>query len=333
MMLERNTEIRREGLVFFCLSAVLTGVGFRLGSAFGWLTLAGCVILTAAHFVIACLRCRNLQKLTLDIDRLLHDGTPVPIRDYSEGELSILTNQIQKMTLRLTEAAETSLADKRFLADSMADISHQLRTPLTAMNLTASMLSAPDLTDSKRLELARELRNLLSRTEWLVETLLKISKLDAGTVEMASDMVSIGELVSRAAGPLVIPMELREQKLVVSCGDSRFRGDLTWTAEALGNILKNSMEHTPNGGSITVHAQENALYTEITVEDTGSGFPSADIPRLFERFYKGSNASENSYGIGLSLARTVITAQNGTVQAMNGSTGAKFVIKFYKQVI
>ena len=120
---------------------------------------------------------------------------------------------------------------------------------------------------------------------------------------------------------------------MVKCGEESFSGDLIWSAEALGNILKNCMEHTPEGGTITVTAQETALYTQIEVEDTGSGFDPKDIPHLFERFYKGSNASQNSYGIGLALARTVITAQNGTVQAVNGSTGAKFVIKFYKQVI
>ena len=224
-------------------------------------------------------------------------------------------------------------ADKKYLADSLADISHQLRTPLTTMNLTTTMLRSPELTNEQRMELTGELRSLLTRTDWLVETLLKISKLDAGTVKLAKDAVSVSELISRSAAPIAIPMDLRNQTLIVNCGEESFIGDLVWSAEALGNILKNCMEHTPEGGTITVTAQETALYTQIEVEDTGSGFDPKDIPHLFERFYKGSNASQSSYGIGLALARTVITAQNGTVQAMNGSTGAKFVIKFYKQVI
>ena len=132
---------------------------------------------------------------------------------------------------------------------------------------------------------------------------------------------------------MAIPMDLRDHRLVVCCKDEAFAGDLVWTAEALGNILKNCSEHTPAGGTITITAIETALYTQIEVKDTGPGFDPKDIPHLFERFYKGSNASENSYGIGLALARTVITAQNGTLQAMNGESGAKFVIKFYKQVI
>lgn len=284
----------------------------------------------------ACLlyqRNRKLQKLSEDLDRLLHDGTPLPISEYREGELSILANQLQKVTLRLLESAEQSQRDKAQLADSLANISHQLRTPLTTMNLTAAMLSDPDLTPQRRRELTSELKTLLSRTDDLVETLLKLSKLDAGTVTMARDSVAVRDVIRRAVQPLEVPMELREQRLVITCGDETFSGDLVWTAEAIGNLLKNCMEHTPVSGSISVTAAETALYTAITVEDTGSGFDPADIPHLFERFYKGSNATEGSYGIGLALARTIITAQNGTIQAMNGAKGARFEVRFYKAVI
>ena len=201
------------------------------------------------------------------------------------------------------------------------------------MNLTATMLRDQELSIEKRMELTGELRSLLTRTEWLVETLLKLSKLDAGTVKLAKDKVKIKSLLARASKPIEIPMDLRNQRLVINCAEETFTGDLIWTAEALGNILKNCMEHTPEGGTVTVTAQETALYTQIEVEDTGTGFDPKDIPHLFERFYKGNNASDTSYGIGLALARTVITTQNGTVQAINSSSGAKFVIKFYKQVI
>ena len=278
-------------------------------------------------------RNRKLQKLSEDLDRLLHDSTPLPISEYREGELSILANQLQKVTLRLLESAEQSQRDKLQLADSLANISHQLRTPLTAMNLTAAMLSAPNLTPQRRRELTSELKTLLRRTDDLVETLLKLGKLDARTVTMIRDSVAVQDVIRRAVQPLEVPMELRDQQLTVSCGEETFTGDLVWTAEALGNLLKNCMEHTPSGGTVSITAAETAMYTAITVEDTGSGFDPADIPHLFERFYKGSNAAEGSYGIGLALARTIITAQNGTIQAMNGSNGARFEVRFYKTVI
>ncbi len=332
-MFRDNKELHRSILLIVAAAAVLTVAGFLVSTLCGWLVLAACVVITSIHIVTEAYRYRRLQKLSHSLDRLLVSGKPLEIREYDEGELSILANQIQKLALRLTESAELSRADKEHLADSLADISHQLRTPLTAMNLTTTMLRSPDLTDEKRMALTGELRNLLDRTDWLVETLLKLSKLDAGTVKLAKDAVSVRELIARSAGPVAIPMDLRNQRLAVSCGNESFSGDLVWSAEALGNILKNCMEHTPEGGTITVTASETALYTQIEVEDTGSGFDPQDIPHLFERFYKGSNASESSYGIGLALARTVVSAQNGTVQAMNGSTGAKFVIKFYKQII
>lgn len=332
-MFQNNKELRIGLMLIIALGIIFSTIGFTVSMVSGFLILAACLVVVSIHLGTEFYRYRRLQKLSNDLDELLIFGTPLPIREYNEGELSILANHIQKLTLRLKESAETVKADKAFLADSLADISHQLRTPLTAMNLTATMLRSKELSDERRLGLAKDLQELLTRTDWLVESLLKLSKLDAGTVALAKETVSVQKLISRSAAPIAIPMDLRSQQLVVNCTGEQFSGDLIWSAEALGNILKNCMEHTPEGGTITITATETALFTQITVEDTGLGFAEKDIPHLFERFYKGSNASENSYGIGLALARTVIAAQNGTVQAMNGSVGAKFVIKFYKQVI
>ena len=332
-MFANNKELRLGVAGLTAASVLLTAIGFCFSPSSGILVLVACIVISAIHVMTESYRYRRLQKLSQDLDRLLVSGTPLPIRDYDEGELSILANQIQKMTLRLMEAAETVKADKVYLADSLADISHQLRTPLTAMNLAAAMLRQPNLSNEQRICLTGELRSLLTRTEWLVESLLKLSKLDAGTVTLAKETVSVAGLIEQAAEPLAISMDLRGQQLIVHCRDETFLGDPVWTAEALGNVLKNCMEHTPDGGTITVTAAETPLYTQVIVEDTGPGIDSKDIPHLFERFYKGSNTSESSYGIGLALARTVITAQNGTIQAMNGSHGARFVIKFYKQVI
>lgn len=332
-MFQNNKELRHSLTALVIVTAVMTIIGLCVSAVTGTLILTACLIVVAVFVLTENYRYRKLQKLSTDLDKLLIGGTPLPITEYNEGELSILANQIQKITLLLKESAEVVKADKKYLADSLADISHQLRTPLTSMNLTASMLRNPELTTEKRIELSKELRNLLTRTDWLVETLLKISKLDAGTVKLIQKPVQIKDLIARAAEPLAIPMDLRNQQLIVHCKEEAFTGDPIWTAEALGNILKNCTEHTPEGGTITVTASETSLYTQIEVEDTGAGFDPKDISHLFERFYKGVNASENSYGIGLALARTVITSQNGSVQAINGEKGAKFVIKFYKQVI
>lgn len=276
---------------------------------------------------------RQLKKLNRDLDCLLQQGTPLPIDQYREGELSILANQMEKITLRLTTAAARVQKEKEYLSDSLADISHQLRTPMTSMNLAVTMLRGPELENSRRMELTAELRTQLTRMDWLVETLLKISKLDAGTITMASELVPVRQLIEKAAEPLSIPMDIRNQQLHTECGDEAFRGDLSWSAEALGNILKNCMEHTPEGGTISIHVRETPLYTALQIEDTGEGFAPQDLPHLFDRFYQGKNSSAESYGIGLALARSIITAQGGTIQAQNGAHGAVFILKFYKQII
>ncbi len=322
-----------EMTILICISVFLTILVYFLSTIGCICVLLACFILNCCYFCLIRKRRERLRELSVQLDRLLHEGTQLPISDYCEGELSILANQLQKVTLRLQESAEQSQSDKQVLAQSLADISHQLRTPLTAMNLTAAMLRVPGLSEQRRIALSRQLQTLLDRTDWLVESLLKLSKLDAGTVELRQEVVPIRELIHRAAAPLSIPMELRDQRLIVTCGDEAITVDSVWTAEALGNLLKNCVEHTPPGSTISVTAQETALYTAITVDDTGPGFDPADLPHLFERFYKGKNASESTYGIGLALARTIVTAQNGTIQAMNTGTGAKFVIKFYKSVL
>ena len=140
--------------------------------------------------------------------------------------------------------------------------------------------------------------------------------------------------VEKAAAPLRIPMELREQSLVMRPSGARFTGDLAWTTEAVSNLLKNCMEHTPLGGTVTAAARETALFTELVIADNGPGFDSAELPHLFERFYKGRNAAAGSIGIGLALTRSILAAQNGTITAANAPKGgAVFTVRFYKSVI
>lgn len=295
-MFQNNKELRRSIVIIAIATVVLAVFSFVISTACGVLVLAACIVLAGIHIGTEVYRYRRLQKLSADLDWLLISGTPLPITEYNEGELSILANQVQKLTLRLKEAAEVVEADKKYLADSLADISHQLRTPLTAMNLTTTMLRSEGLPDEKRMELTGELRSLLTRTDWLVEPLLKLSKLDAGTVKLAKDQVFVRDLISRSAAPVEIPMDLRNQTLVINCGEEQFNGDMIWSAEALGNILKNCMEHTPEGGTIIVTAQETALYTQIEVEDTGCGL------RTFRIYLRGSTRAVTHQPIAMASA-------------------------------
>jgi signal transduction histidine kinase len=318
--------------VFCVLTALASAIAFYARPWFGIFTLSLCFTFLLVHLFFTRQRYKQMEALSFDIDRILHGEDVLSLESYAEGELGVLHSEIYKMTVRLREQRQRLQEDKTFLADFLADVSHQIRTPLTSLALITSLLREPDITNERREALLREYHVLLSRIDTLVTSLLKISKLDAGTVIFQQETVTLDELLQCATAPLLVPMELREQTLCLNA-KGKVDCDMTWTTEAICNIVKNCMEHTPEGSMITVTALETALYTQIEVEDTGDGFAPKDIPHLFERFYKGSNASENSYGIGLALARTVITTQNGTVQAMNGKNGAKFVLKFYKQVI
>jgi signal transduction histidine kinase len=297
------------------------------------LVLALCLIFTGMHLIITWLRYRKIQKLSQEIDQVLHGADTLRFSDYKEGELSILKIEIDKMLLRMREQSDALKEDKSYLAASMADISHQIRTPLTSIHLVLSLLSESELSQERRLELVQQLDMLISRIDWLIEALLKISRLDAGTVVFKTQHVPLAQVIRLAYAPLEIPMELREQTFTFTAETRResILADLAWTVEAISNILKNCMEHTPQGGNIHVTATQNAIYTELVIEDDGPGFDKADLPHLFERFYKGKGSGEQSIGIGLALARMILARQNATIKAENRTEGgARFVIHFYQ---
>lgn len=334
MSILNEPDIRRGILADIGIGAAVSAVSFSLGIAAGIAALASCIIYTVIHAITNVRRYRAIARLSNSIDRILHGQDEILFTDSREGELAILTSEVTKMTVRLREQTDALAADKVRLTDAIADISHQLRTPLTSMNLTVSLLSEDGLSDERRLRLTRDLSRSLRRIDWLIDALLKISKIDAGTVGFRSERVSVAELIRRAAAPLMIPMELRGQEILVHEDSEEYTGDMQWSVEAIGNILKNCVEHTPEGGSIEISSTENALFTEIVISDSGAGFTPGDIPHLFERFYRGKNADAASVGIGLALARTVITAQNGTVAASNGKNGgAQFTVRFYKNIV
>lgn len=324
----KNPELKRELLFYGLIALVFGALGLLVSLWAGLLGLGAGLAGGGLHWFFLHRRYQEIAALSRSMDRILH-GQDQLLDDSAEGELAILRSEIRKMTLRLRDAADQLRQDKRDLTQALADVSHQLRTPLTSMNLTVSLL-AEARDDGQQLRLTRELKRSLERVDWLVETLLKLSKLDAGVARFEPEPMTAAALIDRAARNLRIPMELRDQRLELSPGDAALTVDPAWTAEALGNILKNCVEHTPVGGTIAVTARQTPIYTELTVTDTGPGIDPEDLPRLFERFYRGKHADENSIGIGLALARQIVAAQNGTVSAGNRPEGgAKFTLRFY----
>lgn len=333
IQLLKNREVRKT--LILQLSVAIAGciAAFTVNIRAGIIAVILSVFLILIQYISTYERYRKITLLASDINLLLHGEGAISLDNYSEGELSILQSEIYKMTVRLREQQEKLMSDKAYLADSIADISHQIRTPLTSINLLVQLLSEPNLTDERRQTLTHELFGLLSRIDWLIMTLLKISKLDAETVLFKEEKIALEELIRKSCSTLLVPMELRGQELVIeAAGD--FVCDVAWTAEAIGNIVKNCMEHTPEGGKIEISASENALYTEIRIMDTGSGIAPEDLPHIFERFYKGKDSDEKSFGVGLALSRMIITGQKGTIKAENRKTaGAMFSIRFYKGAV
>ena len=318
--------------IFIAVSAIV--VAFIWEQRFGVFTLVFATLLLLTSTVSTYIRYKRIYDLSADIDRILHgNDMNLSFDKYHEGELAVLQSEIHKMTMRLREQRWQLEDDKRYLANALADISHQVRTPLTSINLLVGLLSEPNIPDERRRKLTHELLDLLLRIDWLITTLLKISKLDAGTVRFQQETISLNELIRKATDSLLIPIEIKEQNLYINA-NGNFTGDVSWTVEAISNIVKNCVEHTPNGGEIRIEAGENSLFAEIVISDSGSGIAQEDLPHIFERFYKSKNAGDKNFGIGLSLTRMIITNQNGVIKAENNAAkGALFTIRFYKSIV
>ncbi len=293
------------------------------------------VLLMGTSLLFTRWRYRELEKLSIYLREISNGNDSLDIRDNKEGELSILKNNIYKVTLMLSEHRLLLQRDKIQLTDAISDISHQLKTPLTSMMVMADLLSDSNLPASKRMIFTRSIRIQLERSDWLVSSLLKLSKIDAKTIQFKKDRISVKNLIQKALEPLLIPLDIKGQTVsIAEAADVSFVGDFNWTAEALINILKNGVEHTQEGGAIFIAFSENTLFTEITIADNGKGISKEELPYIFNRFYKGKNAGEGSIGIGLALSHSIISSQNGVIDVVrNKDNGAQFQIKFYKGVI
>jgi signal transduction histidine kinase len=332
----RNREVQLYTCILVIISLSATGIGAFLFSIKTVLF----ILFTSLLLIICSLyftkwRYREIEKLSGYLRRISSGDYSLDVRDNFEGELSILKSDIYKVTAMLSEQGSQLQADKIKLMDAISDISHQLKTPLTSMMMMADLLSDPNLNPSKRVEFTRNIGSQLERMEWLVSSLLKLSKIDAGTVQFKKDRIAIHDLIQKAVAPILIPMDIKEQTLKVTGEESvTFLGDLNWSAEAIINILKNCVEHTGEGGEISISFSENVLFTELMIKDNGKGITKEDLPYIFKRFYKGKHASEDSVGIGLAMAHSIIRKQNGDIQVTSKpGKGTCFQIKFYKQVI
>lgn len=327
----RNKEIRQFGYGFCLLTVIGAIIGFCIHPAAGSLVLILAAAFGILFFGFTRARYRKIAEISEQIDLVLHYGERMDISEEEEGELSILRSEITKMTLRIREQNDALKREKKYLADSLADIAHQLRTPLTSANLVLSLLEN-DPEKEERKKLLRECEELFAQMEWLLTSLLKLSRLDAGIVVFKRENIDVRSLVESAVSPLLIPMELHDISLEKNVpADIRTRGDALWLSEAIRNILKNCMESVGDGGKIEISCKDTLLYTEIIVHDSGVGFEKEELHHIFDRFYRGKKENASGYGIGLALSKTIIIGQGGTLAAKNHPEGgAVFTIRFQK---
>lgn len=330
----RNREIKVLIITLTILSVILIAAAFVINIQTGILMLIAVFLLSSMFLLFTFFRYKQISKLSDYLRRISSGEYSLDIRDNTEGELSILKNEIYKVTLMLSEYNEQLKREKILLANQMADISHQLKTPLTSMMVMVDLLRDQNLPEEKRREFTSRIYAQLERIEWLVLSLLKMSKLDAGVVEMKPRKISAQTLIEKALSPLLIPMELKDITYSVKGQDESISCDLHWTVEALINILKNCIEHTPRGGRIDISVSNNPLYSEVIISDSGVGISKEDLPHIFTRFYKGKNASPDSVGIGLAMAQSIIRSQDGdiTVESKPGE-GSTFFVRLYKTII
>ncbi len=330
----------REFQIYLGASMLVALLGAGMAVIFfppvaGLVVLAVAAVMAGFFIVFTKWRYREIEKLSGYLRRISSGEYSLDVRDMREGELSILKNEIYKVTRMLSEHRSLLQQEKVNLTNAISDISHQLKTPLTSMTVMADLLEDANLDEKKRAEFTGNIQTQLERLDWLVSSLLKLSKIDAGTVKFKKDKVSVRRLIDKAAEPFLIPMDIKAQTLKISGDESAsFIGDLNWTTEAVVNILKNCIEHTGEGGEISIRFSENALFTEIIISDNGKGIAKEDLPYIFKRFYKGKNAGEDSVGIGLAMAHSIISGQKGDISVVSKEgEGTSFRIKFYKQVI
>lgn len=291
------------------------------------------IFLMLSFLIYLAFRNKKIKQISQYLQKVQKGNYSLEIADNQEGELSKLKNEIYKITVMLKEQAENLKNEKGYLADSLSDISHQIKTPITSISVMIDILQEDkNLTPEKRQEFLREVNRQIEWIKWLVVSLLKLSKLDAGAVEFKKETINGQKLLEVVIQNLNIPIDIKNQTVTLKAEKTiEWIGDFKWYAEAITNVLKNCIEHTKEGGKILIEQEDNILFSQIKITDEGEGIAKEDLPYVFKRFYKGKNASKDSVGIGLALAKTIIEKQGGDISVKSEiGKGSVFTIKMYK---
>lgn len=275
---------------------------------------------------------KEIDKIIEYIREINRKNYELKIKENGEDELTNLRNELYKITLMLKEQAENSEIDKINLAKSLQDISHQIKTPLTSISIMLDEIKEnPNMEENIKLKFIYEISRQVEQVKFLTISLLKFSKLDADAVKFECEKINLKMLIEEVTKNLEIPLEIKNQNLLNTIDKGIYvMGDYRWTLEAINNIVKNCIEHTKENKNIYITAKKTNMYVELNIKDEGEGISEKDLKHIFERFYKGKNSNEDSFGIGLSLSKSILEKQNATITCLSKEKeGTTFKIKFY----
>lgn len=274
---------------------------------------------------------KEINEVIKIIEEINNKNYSFKMKDINEEDLSLLKNEIYKTTIMLNEISEISKKDKKELEESLEDISHQLKTPLTSILIMIdTLLDDEDMDQNTREDFLRNMKREVMNINFLVKSILKLSRLDTNTVKFISKKESVKEIIKEAILNVSLLSDLKNVKIETNLSDSFITCDYKWQIEALTNILKNSIEHSYENNKVLIESSENNAYVKITIKDFGSGIAKEDINHIFERFYKGKDSDYDSIGIGLALSKSIIEKQNGKISVESSDDGTTFTIKYFK---
>lgn len=275
---------------------------------------------------------KEIDKITKYLEAINDKNYTLKIDENSEEELSILKNELYKVTVMLRENASNTLKDKINLKRALEDISHQLKTPLTSILIILdNLIDNPEMDYQTRVEFLHDLKRETTRIQSLIQLILKLSKFDSNTIQFIKQDIYLKQIVDEAIKNTGSLADLKNIKINVEGNKvTKLNCDLLWQIEAITNILKNCIEHSKENTQIDIKYNNNSVYSYITITDYGEGISKEDLPHIFERFYRGKNSSNESIGIGLSLSKTIIESNNGIVSVESNSDKTTFIIKYFK---
>ena len=274
---------------------------------------------------------KEINEVIKIIEEINNKNYSFKMKDINEEDLSLLKNEIYKTTIMLNEISEISKKDKKELEESLEDISHQLKTPLTSILIMIdTLLDDGDMDQNTREDFLRNMKREVMNINFLVKSILKLSRLDTNTVKFISKKESVKEIIKEAILNVSLLSDLKNVKIETNLSDSFITCDYKWQIEALTNILKNSIEHSYENNKVLIESSENNAYVKITIKDFGTGIAKEDINHIFERFYKGKDSDYDSIGIGLALSKSIIEKQNGKISVESSDDGTTFIIKYFK---